>query len=100
MPSTLRFTSNRRVLFCLLVLAILTAVFALPFQMRSRAAKGTLQTQSYDPDLPNYDIRTDKTAVDKLVAFRTATGRNASQIADARDAFVRGENALRQRVPT
>jgi hypothetical protein len=101
MPRPLRLESNRRILFCLFVLAVVTAVFAVPFEMRSTAVKATSdRTESYDPDLPNYDIRTDKTAGDKLVAFRTTAGKDASQVADTRDAFVRGESALRQRVPT
>ena len=101
MPSLFKFESPRRILLCLFVLGVLTAVFVLPFQMRSNAAKGLFQrTESNDPGLPNYDIRSDKTAIDKIAAFRMSQGKNASQIADARDAFVRGENALRQRVPT
>ncbi len=101
MTRFLKFESRRRILFCLFVLAVLTAVFALPFQMRSNAAKGMFQrTESHDADLPNYDIRADKAAIDKIVAFRTAQGKNASLVADARESFVRGENALRQHVPT
>lgn len=101
MANPFKFESHRRMLFCLFILAVFTAVFALPFQMRSKAARELPQkTESHDADLPNYDIRTDKTAYDKIAAFRASQGRNASQIADARDTFVRGENALRQRVPT
>ncbi len=101
MPSVFKFESRRRIVFCLVVLATLTAVFVMPFQMRSNAAKGMFQrTESHEADLPNYDIRTDKAAFDKIAAFRSGLGRNASQIADAREAFVRGENALKQRVPT
>ncbi|MBK8466450.1 MAG: M36 family metallopeptidase [Chloracidobacterium sp.] len=101
MTTLFNFESRRRVFFCLFVLSILTAVFVLPFQMRSTAEKGLVQrTESHDPDLPNYDIRSDKMAYDKIAAFRTSLGRNASQIANAREAFVRGEEALKQRVPT
>ncbi len=101
MATLIKFESRRRVLFCLLVLGVLTAVFILPFQMRSNAAKGMVQrTESHEADLPNYDIRSDKSAYDKIAAFRTNLGKNASQIADARESFVRGENSLRQQVPT
>ncbi len=96
-----KFERQRRILFCLFVLAAFTAVFVLPFQMRSNASKGFFQrTESREADLPNYDIRTDKTAFEKIAAFRTGLGKNASQIADARDGFVRGENTLKQHVPT
>src|SRR5438552_18212241 len=97
-----RFTyQGRHVILCLLVLGIITAVFILPFQTRSGAAKGLVQkTESHESDLPNYDIRADKSAMDKIAGFRARQGKNASQIADARDAFIRGEQALRQRVPT
>ncbi len=101
MPILFKFDSPRRVLFCLFVLAAFTAVFVLPFQMRSNASKGLFQrTESREAELPNYDIRTDKTAFERIAGFRAGLGKNASQIADAREGFVRGENALRQHVPT
>src|SRR3954447_17996005 len=101
MPKTQMHRSNRKVLFCLFSLAVLTMVFVLPFQMRTEAAKGLfVKTESHEPDLPNYDIRMDKQAMDKVVSFRSSLAREASQVADIRDAFVRGESALRQRVPT
>ena len=101
MTSLFKFESRRKVLFCLFVLAGLTAIFVLPFQMRSGAAGGLSQkTVSHEADLPNYDIRSDKAAKDKIVRFRAALGKDASQVADVRDTFVRGENALRQSVPT
>lgn len=93
--------ARRRTLFCLFVLAAVAAVLALPFQMRSQAAKGlNARTESHDPAVPNYDIRTDKKAIEKIAAFRDANDRTASQVADIRDAFVQGEAALRQHVPT
>ncbi len=93
--------SRRTLYFCIIVLAIITAVFALPFQMRTKAAKGLFtRTESQEKDLPNYDIRSDKTAINKLVAFRSTLGKSASEVADERDAMVRGEESLRQMVPT
>jgi len=80
---------------------MLTIVFVLPFQMRTEAAKGIVPgTENREATLPNYDIRTDKQARDKVVGFRSSLGKDASQVADIRDAMVRGETALRQRVPT
>ncbi|MFN0277332.1 MAG: M36 family metallopeptidase [Pyrinomonadaceae bacterium] len=101
MPVIFKFESPRRILFSLFILAALTAVFVLPFQMRSDASQGLFQrTESHDANLPNYDIRSDKTAFEKIAAFRATLGKNASEIADAREGFVHGENALRQNVPT
>ena len=42
----------------------------------------------------------DKSSFDKIAAYRTAVVKTAAQIADMRDEFVNGEDALRQRVPT
>ncbi len=101
MPILFKFERPRSILLSLFVLAAFTAVFVLPFQMRSNASKGLFQkTESREADVPNYDIRTDKMAFEKIAAFRASLGKNASQIADAREGFVRGENSLRQRVPT
>ena len=93
--------SRHRILFCFFVLAIITAIVAVPLQMRSRAAKGPIQpTTSHDPSLPNYDIRTDKTAGDKLAGFRDRMVKTATDTAITRTAMVRGEQSLRRRVPT
>ena len=98
---TQKYHFDRKSLFCLFSLAMLTIVFVLPFQMRTEAAKGIVPgTENREATLPNYDIRTDKQARDKVVGFRSSLGKDASQVADIRDAMVRGETALRQRVPT
>ncbi|MEO7539868.1 MAG: hypothetical protein ABIV21_07560, partial [Pyrinomonadaceae bacterium] len=92
---------RRRTIFSLTILAVLIAVFALPFLLRFGAASGEpSRTESHDAGLPNYDIRTDKAAFETLAAFRNALGRNAAAVADQRQAMVSGEEALRQRVPT
>ena len=88
----------------LFVLALVTAALIAPSAYRSgavsRGGEGLIErTESWNPDLPNYDIRTDKSAMDKLAGFRTAAGRDASRVADIRDEFARGEDALRARVP-
>ncbi len=85
-----------RTLLCLVALAVLTAILVLPFQFK--AAAFATRTESYDPALPNYDIRTDKGSLNKLAAFRMLQGTNAAYVADLRDAMVSGEEALRQRV--
>ena len=96
MPKMFKSENPRRVFFCLFIMAALTAVFVLPFQLRSKASPGLFQrTESHDAALPNYDIRSDKRAFEKIAAFRSARGKDASQIADAREGFVHGEEALR-----
>ena len=91
----------------LVVLGLVAALIALPYQFRSEAGntpkKGAglvEKTVSHDADLPNYDIREDKSATDKLINFRQTLGRNASQVADIREDFVRGEESLKQTVPS
>ena len=95
------FSSKRSVVLTILVLAAVAGVLTAPFIFRSRAASGLIErTTSHVPELPNYDIRTDKAKAGQIVAFRTALGKNASEVADVREAFVRGEAVLRQTVPT
>ncbi len=90
---------------CVLVLALLAgaSAFALfwPFGTVQHAAKGLrTKTISSDERFPNYDIRTDKEAGEKLAAFRSSVKKTASDVADVRDGFVRGENRLRATVPS
>ncbi|MEO7673807.1 MAG: M36 family metallopeptidase [Pyrinomonadaceae bacterium] len=87
------------------VLAIITAVFVLPFGLRTKAGKASgkglfTRTVSQKDDLPNYDIRSDKSSFEKLASFRSALNRSASEVADVRDSFVAAENRLKSRVPT
>lgn len=91
----------RGTFFVLAVICLLAAIFVLPSQMRSRAAKGLFpRTESHAEDLPNYDIRTDKNSIEKLAVYRSNNKKTAVDIADARDSFVAGEKALRERIPT
>lgn len=93
--------SKRIVLFALVIVSLVAAVFMIPFSERSKASNGLIEvTKSHGDELPNYDIRRDKSAIDKITAYRTASTRTAAQIADIRDEFAHGEAALRQRVPT
>jgi hypothetical protein len=99
------FGLERRVLSAILALAAITAIAVAPawFSNPSVSAKGSgliQKTASHDAELPNYDIRSDKSAWQKLAAFRDSSGTNASAVADLRQAFVGGEEALRLRVPT
>lgn len=101
MSSTALTGSRRNAVLCLLALAIVTAAFVLPFRPKISAAQGLFsQTKSHEAELPNYDIRTDKSAFEKIASFRTASGKSAVDVADTRDAFVLGEKNLRQTVPT
>lgn len=88
-------------MLCLFVLSLITSTLLLAFKGSSSMAAGLFsQTRSHDDDLPNYDIRTDKSAFEKIAGFRTGTGQNAVEIADVRDRFVSGEQKLRQSVST
>lgn len=90
----------RRLLFVVFAAALIAAA-ASPFSYRSKADKtGFRQTKSQEKDLENYDIRADKNEAATLLKFRGSSGKNAAQIADAKDEFVLGENKLRQTVPT
>jgi hypothetical protein len=101
--------ARRSLLLCLFILGLVTAIIVLPTQFGSVAAqrqKGLIEkTVSDEPDLPNYDIRDDANskgagAIDSLTKFRQSAGKDASMVADIRDSFVRGEEALRAKVPT
>lgn len=97
--------SRRSVLTNLGVLGILTAAVMLPFWIGVEAAEKTgygpaIVERSHEEDLPNYDVRRDKDAYEKLARFRNTVNRSASDVADERDAMARAENALRSKVPS
>jgi|CXWL01.1.fsa_nt_gi hypothetical protein len=96
--STLR--SNRGTILVLSLLALVTAIFSLPFILSTRAADVVRTDSSHNAGLPNYDIRSDKGAIFTLATYRDAVGKSAVDVADIRDEFVAGEEALRQSVPT
>ena len=90
--------TRRRVLFCVVLLGIAAGLFILPYQFRSEAGSNTRKgffDRTVSSDLANYDIRSDKAAYDKVAAFRQAQSRSATEVADIRDNFVRGEASLR-----
>ena len=76
----------------------------MPFGLRTEAGKASGQglftrTVSQKDDLPNYDIRSDKGAFEKMASFRSALNRSAVDVADVRDSFVLGESKLKSKVP-
>ena len=98
--------TRRGLLLPILILGVVTALTLVPSQFRSEAvSKGEglfTRTQSADPELPNYDIRTGKgnEIGDYFASARQSVGKDAVAVADVRDGFTRGEEALRSRIPT
>ncbi len=104
MHKTSSMITRSRVMLSLIVLGLIAAVVILPRQFNSKAGNigqnGLERTDSRDKNLEYYDIRTDKSQVETLLNYRQTAGKDAVAVADARDKFVAGENALRQTVPT
>ena len=101
--------TRRGVLLSLFVLGLVAALVYMPTQFRSEAGsqktmkKGLFdRTESHEDGIDWYDIREDKTdgMADKIVQYRQTAGRDAVAVADLRDNFVKGENRLKQQVPT
>jgi hypothetical protein len=90
----------------LLVLTLVTALILVPVYSTpdvTASGEGLIKmTRSHEPGLENYDIRSadSREAESALLAYRDASGKTASVVADVRDGFVRGEEALRTRVST
>lgn len=83
----------------LLVLGLITAVVILPSQFHSEAG-GKQETDLVPTEEDKmYDIRVDKAQYEVLASFRDKSGKNAAYVADNRDAFVRGEAAIKARIP-
>lgn len=102
-----RSESRKKLFLSLFGLGLITAAIVLPFKLGVRVAAGNAKglitrTESAEPALPNYDIRIGKTdaSADYMLAARDSANKSAVDVADIRDRFVSGENALRQRVPT
>ncbi len=105
MQKTSTAEARNPLLLCVFVLGVMAALVILPLQFRTEAGgqKGLFyRTESHVPGLENYDIRTDKgDEIDNaLVKYRQNAGKDSAVIADIRDGFVRGEEQLRQRVPS
>ena len=101
---TKRFNSGpcRTILLVLFTLAAIAVIFTAAQHFTSSASGLPVSRPSGDAPkaLPNYDIRTDKLASEKLVGFRATLNKSASQAVDLQAAMRRGEDRLRQSVPT
>jgi subtilisin-like proprotein convertase family protein len=97
--------THRGLLLTLFLLGLVTALVAVPSLFRAEVAvKGEglfIRTTSSNPSIPNFDIRTEKgdETTPFLASARASVGKDASAVADVRDSFVDGENALRSRLP-
>lgn len=106
MYNAFRFGYNRKTLTPLAVLLFITVITIAPIFFSSEASDKAggdglvLQTQSHRSDLPNYDIRMEKSAYQKVASLRESQNIQASKVADVRDSFVRGEEKLRASVPS
>ncbi len=95
-------------LLCLFVLGVITAIFVVPYQFGTKAAaekgEGVIKrTISLDEGIPKmWDIREEQGSefTDALSAIRQSAVKNASEVADIRDGFVRGEAAFKRAHPT
>lgn len=95
------------VLFCLFVIGMIAVLAIIPFQFGSKAqiktGKGLFtRTASHDPGLPNYDIRDlakEEVVMDFFASARGKLNKDAAVVADIRESFVRGEEALKTRLP-
>ena len=96
----------RGLILTLTVSAFAFAFFVAPILQRSQANSNDNQkglftrTESHDPEIPNYDIRSDRSAYQQIAGFRDSQNIAPSKVADIRDGFVAGENTLRSRVPS
>jgi hypothetical protein len=97
--------TRKSLLVSLFVLGLIAALFVVPYQFRSAAGsntddRGASPQAGVPARIENYDIREQKETGDILLSFRQSAGRGASELADIRDRFVKGEETLRQTVPT
>ncbi len=100
MPRIFDSGTGRKFLFVFIVVAVAATIFLLPRSATRASKNSSLRTESHVESLSNYDIRTDKHAIEAIASFRTAAGKNAALIADTRETMARGEAKLKQRVPT
>ncbi|HSU25795.1 MAG TPA: M36 family metallopeptidase, partial [Pyrinomonadaceae bacterium] len=102
-----RFNSRNSRLGLLLSLAVLglaAAIIILPSLSKTQAGgrddKSNPEAATKSEGLPNYDIRLDTKAVEKMAAFRSSMNRSASAVADIRDEFAHAEAQLQSKKPT
>ena len=94
--------TRRSLLLGAVIAGLLAAIVFVPQQFHPAAVGGkshSEKTSSREANLENYDVRADKKAAETLLSFRQAAGKTASTVADLRDEFVRGENALHAKIP-
>src|SRR4029079_13463091 len=97
---TQKVSSNRRISITAAI-GIICLVFALLYAPAFFYSKASGRKAPVDQGRPeNYDIRRDKGSFGKIAELRGRSGRSAVSVADARDEFVRGESALKARVPS
>jgi hypothetical protein len=92
----------RNIALTLFALAFVTALAVAPVFFGADANAGSAstesaQTQSQDPRYPNYDIRTDKHAFEKMASIRSRSGHNAPEVADIRAEFVSAKQSSAHR---
>jgi hypothetical protein len=97
----------RKVLLALFVSSLAAAILFLPLYLRSSAQNRSTSSSglvaspgSHDDGLRNYDIRNDKASAAKLGTYRSSLGKTTALVTNIRDGFARGEESLRDRVPT
>ena len=79
--------THRSLLLSVIILGLFAALFIVPYQFKSEAVVNSQDTKgfdnitrSHDPNIPNYDIRTQKSneTHDSLMKFRGDIGKSAS----------------------
>lgn len=90
--------TSKSVISTLVLIGLVTMLAVVPAFFEASAG-----TEKFDDEAKvrgDYDIRRDKNGVPRLAEYRLSVSKNAVEIADIRDGFVRGEERLRDRVPT
>lgn len=110
MQNSSRTTARRSLLLSIFVLAIVAAATLVATQYQSQAVaqeeRGKQPIAVQDRrDAEYFDIRDrrggkNEVAEDSLRKFREDAGRTAATLADTKDAFVRGEERLKEDIPT
>jgi hypothetical protein len=95
-------TERRALLISLATLGLIMALIVLPSQFRSTASinvQESAQIEDQENLFPNYDIRTDKSAVTTLADFRARAGFSEVAANSQRMRSLAAETNLRKRLP-
>ena len=98
--------TRRSLIAVLCVLGLLVVLTLIPTQFNwevsSQGGDARTTVPTHEGGLDNYDVRSGagKEGHSGLLRIRESAGKDAANVADIRDGFVRGEDALRQKVPT